>query len=115
SNSDRVRRSPKVVIYLELSTLPPTHTGRWDKMTKKLVSKTLLALAAGCAMTAPAMAGGLERGGYNIDLLFDEGRFAAESAVTYVAPQRKVKNVRDINATADPDIGGLDLNALPDH
>src|SRR5690554_556979 len=92
-------------------------------MTKKLVSKTLLALAAGCAMTAPAMAGGLERGGYNIDLLFDQGRFAAESAVTFVAPQRKLKNVVDTDPTPyDPtgtltgtvSFGGGNLNGLDD-
>nr|CAD6606351.1 transporter [Rhizobium sp. Khangiran2] len=66
-------------------------------MKTKLISKGLMVLAAGCAFHAPAMAGGLERGGYNIDLLFDQGRFAAESAVTYVNPQRKLKNVVDRN------------------
>ena len=64
-------------------------------MKKTLISKGILALAASCALTSTALAGGLERGGYNIDLLFDEGRFAAESAVTFVAPQRELNNVTD--------------------
>jgi long-chain fatty acid transport protein len=76
-------------------------------MKTKRISKGLMVLAAGCAFHAPAMAGGLERGGYNIDLLFDQGRFAAESAVTYVNPQRKVKNVRDVDAT-----DGLGANGI---
>ncbi|MFN7103663.1 MAG: transporter, partial [Pseudorhizobium sp.] len=65
-------------------------------MKKTIISKAILTLAASCALTSTALAGGLERGGYNIDLLFDEGRFAAESAVTFVAPQRKLENVRGV-------------------
>lgn len=76
-------------------------------MKTKLISKGLMVLAAGCAFHAPAMAGGLERGGYNIDLLFDQGRFAAESTATFVMPQRKLKNVVDTNPTNG------DLNTLP--
>ncbi|KAA3512110.1 OmpP1/FadL family transporter [Agrobacterium rosae] len=52
-----------------------------------------LGLAIGITSITPAFAGGLERGGYNIDLLFDSSRFAAESTATFVAPQRKLKNV----------------------
>ncbi|MEQ1953560.1 OmpP1/FadL family transporter [Mesorhizobium sp. CN2-181] len=44
-----------------------------------------------------AAAGGLERGGYNIDLLFDPSRFAAEATGTYVMPDRKLDNVVDSN------------------
>ncbi|WHA42478.1 OmpP1/FadL family transporter [Agrobacterium larrymoorei] len=62
-------------------------------------------LAVGIASVTPAFAGGLERGGYNIDLLFDNSRFAAESAATFVAPQRKLKNAVDTN-TASPLLGG---------
>ncbi|WP_320197159.1 OmpP1/FadL family transporter [Agrobacterium rosae] len=54
-----------------------------------------LGLAIGITSITPAFAGGLERGGYNIDLLFDSSRFAAESTATFVAPQRKLKNVTD--------------------
>lgn len=77
-------------------------------MQKTIISKAVLALAAGCAFHAPAFAGGLERGGYNIDLLFDTGRFAAESAVTYVNPQRKLKNAVDEDPTPfnPPSTGG---------
>ncbi|MEH6692860.1 MAG: OmpP1/FadL family transporter [Pseudorhizobium pelagicum] len=86
-------------------------------MKKTLISKGILALAASCALTSTALAGGLERGGYNIDLLFDEGRFAAESAVTFVAPQRELKNVRDVDTTpfnpAGTTAGGGNLNSLP--
>ncbi|WP_029620583.1 OmpP1/FadL family transporter [Pseudorhizobium marinum] len=83
-------------------------------MKKTLISKGILALAASCALTSTALAGGLERGGYNIDLLFDEGRFAAESAVTFVAPQRELKNVRDVDTTTGAGTaGGGDLNDLP--
>lgn len=56
-----------------------------------------LGLAIGITSITPAFAGGLERGGYNIDLLFDNSRFAAESAATFVAPQRKLKNAVDTN------------------
>ena len=47
--------------------------------------------------TTAANAGGLERGGYNIDLLFDPSTYAAEAAATYVNPQRELDNVVDIN------------------
>ena len=62
----------------------------------------------------PAYAGGLERGGYNIDLLFDPSDYAAEAAVTYVNPQRKLNNVRDSNTANDP-IGGGNLNNRPNN
>ncbi|TPK15137.1 transporter [Mesorhizobium sp. B2-5-9] len=56
-------------------------------------------LGAGCFSLAlvgsvihPAHAGGLERGGYDIDLLFDPAPFATEAEATYVMPDRKYKN-----------------------
>lgn len=56
-------------------------------------------VATGALLVATsAYAGGLERGGYNIDLLFDPSDYAAESAVTYVNPQRELNNVRDNTA-----------------
>jgi long-chain fatty acid transport protein len=76
-------------------------------MKKTVISRGILALAAAAGLGSTAMAGGLERGGYNIDLLFDEGRFAAESTATFVMPQRKLKNVVDTN----PANG--DLNTIP--
>ncbi len=93
--------------------------------------KTLV--GAGCVSLAAigtAGAGGLERGGYNIDLLFDPARFASEASVTYVMPQRELKNVVDTDTTTNfppvppggPDplpagargAGGGDLNSRPD-
>ncbi|WP_434723095.1 OmpP1/FadL family transporter [Mesorhizobium sp. RIZ17] len=75
----------------------------------------LKALAgAGCFSIAligaamhPAHAGGLERGGYDIDLLFDPAPVATEAEATYVMPDRKYKNARGplgfnfLSSTAD--------------
>lgn len=62
----------------------------------KITTKTAVALTF--AMVAgTAQAGGLERGGYNIDLLFDPSTYAAEATATYVNPQRELDNVVDIN------------------
>jgi len=61
-------------------------------------------LGMGCAtlamaITSQAHAGGFDRGGVNIDLLFDESRFATEAGVTHVAPQRELKNVRRLDGS----------------
>jgi long-chain fatty acid transport protein len=66
------------------------------------MSRTLLSSLIGASLVSTmalgsAMAGGLERGGYNIDLLFDQSRFAAEVTGTYVMPDRKLDNVVDTN------------------
>ncbi|ESX89175.1 OmpP1/FadL family transporter [Mesorhizobium sp. LSHC412B00] len=69
--------------------------------------KTLL--GAGCfslGLIGSVHAGGLERGGYDIDLLFDPARIAGEVTGTYVMPQRDLKNVVDTNPADGP------LNAL---
>lgn len=66
-------------------------------MNKKINLGTAMLLAGACFATS-AQAGGLERGGYNIDLLFDPSQYAVESSVTYVNPQRELNNVRDTNA-----------------
>ena len=59
-------------------------------------------LGAGCfslaligTATNAAYAGGLERGGYDIDLLFDPAPFASDVGATYVMPQRDLKNAVD--------------------
>ncbi|MCG5484081.1 MAG: OmpP1/FadL family transporter [Sinorhizobium meliloti] len=57
----------------------------------------VLAAVAGVLVASAAQAGGLERSGYNIDLLFDPSDYAAEATATYVNPQRELKNVTDIN------------------
>jgi long-chain fatty acid transport protein len=60
--------------------------------------RPILGVALVAAMTSTsALAGGLERGGYNIDLLFDTSPYAAEATTTYVNPQRDLKDVKDIN------------------
>jgi long-chain fatty acid transport protein len=80
----------------------------------KLLMRGIVCLTAGCIYTTQSFAGGMERGGYNIDLLFDQSRFTAESAATFVAPQRKLKNVVDKDITNNvpgvPGGGGGDLN-----
>ena len=74
-------------------------------MNRVPLKSIVAGLAASVALTSSAMAGGLERGGYNIDLLFDTSRFATEAVGTYVMPQRKLNNVVDNNA-ADGTPGG---------
>ncbi|RVD39466.1 transporter [Mesorhizobium sp. M4A.F.Ca.ET.020.02.1.1] len=62
-------------------------------------------LGAGCfslAAIGSAHAGGLERGGYDIDLLFDPAQVTGEASATYVMPQRDLKNVVDIDPTNGP-------------
>lgn len=66
-------------------------------MTTKTLSAAMLAvIAAGLGQTA-AFAGGLERGGYNIDLLFDPSTVTAEGNTVYVMPNRKLNDVKDVN------------------
>jgi len=77
-------------------------------MTSKLIATGVLAVAAGLSLQAPALAGGIERGGYNIDLLFDPSPAAVESSATFVMPQRRLKNVQDTSGTGGP----FNLNAL---
>lgn len=70
-------------------------------------------LGAGLAFvlwSGTAGAGGLERDGYNIDLLFEPG-FATEATATYVNPQRKLNNVRDTNP--DNGIGSNGIGGGP--
>lgn len=77
----------------------------------------VLSVAAGLLFASAAHAGGLERGGYNIDLLFDPSDYAGEASATYVNPQRELKNVRDTD-TGNTNIltgtfGGGNLNNRP--
>ena len=76
-------------------------------MASRMTSAGVLSLALFSTLAQPSFAGGLDRGGYNIDLLFDQSRFSAQAAVIYVMPQRELKNVRDTNTTA---AGGGNLN-----
>lgn len=63
-------------------------------MATKSLHKALLGLVISVAAT-PVLAGGLERGGYNIDLLFDPSDYALEGTATFVMPHRKVKGAVD--------------------
>ena len=73
----------------------------------KLPLKALFCVS--CAVIASAgqvYAGGLERGGYNIDLLFNPDRFATEATTIYVMPNRKLNNVKDSSPWDGPVGGG---------
>ncbi|MEP7455688.1 OmpP1/FadL family transporter [Phyllobacterium sp. SB3] len=76
------------------------------------MSKAISTILGGAILltgvASAAQAGGLERGGYNYDLLFSEDRFASEAGVIYVMPDRKIKNARD----TDPS-DGLGANGSP--
>ena len=66
-------------------------------------------LGVGCLLIGTAdmaYAGGFERGGYNIDLLFSPDRFATEATAIYVMPNRKLNNVRDSSPWDGPAGGG---------
>ena len=77
-------------------------------MASRMTSAGVLSLALFSTLAQPSFAGGLDRSGYNIDLLFDQSRFSAQSAVIYVMPQRELKNVRDTDPSIRP--GGGNLN-----
>ncbi len=84
-------------------------------MVRRFISGGVLAAAAVGFLQSPALAGGLERGGYNIDLLFDTGRFTGEATATYVMPQRKLKNVEDtISSPTNPNLGSLGYKTSAD-
>jgi len=75
-------------------------------MIGKIFKNGILAAATFAALGGTAHAGGLERAGYNIDLLFEPSGYAIETGLTYVNPQRKLNNVVDY-----PD--GGDVNSRP--
>lgn len=74
-------------------------------MAHEYMKRGVLTLAAGILVASAAHAGGLERGGYNIDLLFDPSDYAVEATATYVNPQRELKNVKD-GIPLNPAAGG---------
>jgi long-subunit fatty acid transport protein len=79
-----------------------------------------IAAGASCAVlttVGAANSGGLKRGGYNIDLLFDPSRYAGETSATYVMPERELNNVVDINplnGIGSNGIGGGATNGVGD-
>ncbi|WP_392711138.1 outer membrane protein transport protein [Rhizobium ruizarguesonis] len=80
-------------------------------MASRRFSKGVTSLVLFSSLASPSFAGGLERGGYNIDQLFDTSPFSFQSGVTYVTPQRKLKDVRDTDTSTSP--GGGNLNSRP--
>ncbi|KRB22505.1 MULTISPECIES: OmpP1/FadL family transporter [Mesorhizobium] len=67
----------------------------FDVRLKALLGAGCFSLALIGTVMDTAHAGGLERGGYDIDLLFDPGPFASDVSGTYVMPQRDLKNATD--------------------
>lgn len=67
-------------------------------MNHILIRSTVAAMALAMAGEA-ALAGGFDRGGVNIDQLFDPARISSDASVTYVSPQRTIKNVRRLDGT----------------
>jgi long-chain fatty acid transport protein len=80
-------------------------------MASRRFSKGITSVVLLSSLASPSFAGGLERGGYNIDQLFDTSPFSFQSGVTYVTPQRKLKDVRDTDTSTSP--GGGNLNSRP--
>lgn len=78
-------------------------------MATRMFSRGVTSLIILSALASPSFAGGLERGGYNIDQLFDTSPFSFQSGFTYVSPQRKLKDVRDRDTSVSP--GGGNLNS----
>lgn len=61
---------------------------------KNTIVKSVLGIGVlSLALSGAAYAGGLERSSQDFDILFEEGH-AFEAGVTFVAPQRKYKNIR---------------------
>jgi len=72
--------------------------GSWGySMIDRALAKTTLAVVACFSLANSAAAGGIERYGYDIDLLFDTSRYVMDGGVTYVMPGRKITNARDVN------------------
>lgn len=55
-------------------------------MAKTAIFRGAVCFAVSIAAVTPSLAGGLERGGYNIDLLFDPSDYVLDSSATFVAP-----------------------------
>jgi len=68
-----------------------------ETMAFSVALRGAVTLVISSSFASAAFAGGLDRGGYDIDLLFDKGRYVFESGVTYVMPDRKLKNAKDTN------------------
>jgi long-chain fatty acid transport protein len=81
-----------------------------DNRVAGALAATLLFLMSGAAK-----AGGLERGGYDVDLLFDPSPIAGQVSATFVMPERKLNDVVDTNASdgiGTTGIGGGDTDGV---
>lgn len=68
-------------------------------------TKTIgLAFITSALISSSALAGGFDRGGVNIDQLFDTDRFGVSAQVTYVNPQRTINNVTRPALAANPPV-----------
>lgn len=75
-------------------------------MSNKM-SQGIFAFALASAFAGSAFAGGLERAGYNIDLLFDPSKAAFEAGVVFVNPDRQIYNTKDTNAANGSGTNGI--------
>lgn len=75
-------------------------------MGKTMLRTGFMTIVSATLMSGVAYAGGIERGGYNIDLLFDPSNVAVEGTATYVTPHREYTNSKNFNGIggADPDV-----------
>ncbi|MFU0503746.1 outer membrane protein transport protein [Pseudaminobacter sp. NGMCC 1.201702] len=94
-----VARRPSNRSSLYLSVFPGETNSMNALCLKSLLGAGCATLALATTMTSLANAGGFDRGGVNIDLLFDESRFATEAGVTHVAPHRELENVRRLDGS----------------
>lgn len=65
-----------------------------------------LGLAA-FALSSTALAGGLERHGYDVDLLFEKSPYVFDGTVLYVMPSRKLKNAVDHSVPAETNLNNI--------
>ncbi|MEL7273882.1 MAG: outer membrane protein transport protein [Pseudomonadota bacterium] len=63
-------------------------------------TKGALAAVTVSMLGTSALAGGFDRGGVNIDQLFDQERFSARATLSHVMPDRALKNVQRANTDA---------------
>lgn len=78
-------------------------------MQRKTLTSGVLGLAA-FAVSTSALAGGLERHGYDVDLLFEKSPYVFDGTATYVMPNREIKNAVDHSVPAG---SPANLNNIP--
>ncbi len=77
-------------------------------MGRNILSKgAVLAFFTSSLISTTALAGGFDRGGVNIDQLFDNETSTADASVTFVTPQRSSRNIQRTINVAAPVVGAL--------